>query len=136
MIGQWGGSGQPPRSGTWNAWFNGYGSSNTDWLYQNVTLPSGCSAYTLSFWMHIDTDETTSTTAYDTFRVQVLTSDGSSVLATLATYSNLNANTGYVQKSFSLGSWAGQTIRIRWYGQEDSVYQTSFVIDDTAVTVS
>ncbi len=136
VIGQWEAYGQPAHSGAWSAWHNGYGSSNTDYVYQNVTLPSGCSTYTLSFWMHIDTDETTTTTAYDTFRVQVLKSDGSSVLATLATYSNLNANTGYVQKSFSLASWAGQTIRVRWYGQEDSSLQTSFVIDDTAVNVS
>lgn len=136
VIGQWGAYGQPPRSGTWNAWLDGYGTSHTDYVYQNVTLPSGCSSYTLSFWLHIDTDETTTSIAYDTLRVQVLKSDGSSVLATLATYSNLNAANGYVQKSFSLASWAGQTVRIRWYGVEDSIYQTSFVIDDTALNVS
>ncbi|MEO3779232.1 S8 family serine peptidase [Micromonospora sp. B11E3] len=135
VIGQHGASGQPPRSGTWNAWLNGYGTSHTDYLYQNVTLPAGCTNYTFSFWLHIDSAESTTTTAYDTLRVEVLNTSGT-VLQTLATYSNLNKATGYSQKSFSLSSYAGQTIRLRWYGVEDSSLQTSFVVDDTALNVS
>ncbi|MCI0687857.1 MAG: S8 family peptidase, partial [Sporichthyaceae bacterium] len=110
VIGQWGSAGQPPRSGSWNAWLNGYGFLRTDYVYQQVALPAGCSNYTLSFWLHIDTDETTTTIAYDTLRVQVLNTSGT-VLATLATYSNLNAASGYSQKSLSLAAYAGQTIR-------------------------
>lgn len=136
VIGQWGSSGEPPRTGTWNAWLDGYGTSHTDYAYQNVTLPSGCTTYALSFWLHIDTAETTTSIAYDTLRVQVLDSTGATVLATLATYSNLNAASGYSQKSFSLSAYAGQTIRVRWYGVEDSSLQTSFVLDDTALDVS
>jgi Zn-dependent metalloprotease len=135
VIGQWSPS-QPPRSGTWDAWMDGYGFSHTDTLYQNVTLPSGCTSYTFSFWLHIDTAETTTTIAYDTLSVQVLSSDGATVRATLATYSNLNKAAGYSQKSFSLASFAGQTIRLRFRGVEDVSLQTSFVVDDTAVNVS
>jgi len=135
VIGQWGPFGQPPRSGIGNAWLDGYGFSHTDYVYQQVALPAGCSAYTLSFWLHIDTAETTSTIAYDTLRVQVLNTSGT-VLATLATYSNLNAASGYSQKSLSLAAYAGQTIRVRWYGVEDWSLQTSFVLDDTALSVS
>ncbi|SCG49404.1 S8 family peptidase [Micromonospora inositola] len=135
VIGQYGSSGQPPRSGTWNAWLDGYGTSHTDTLAQPVSLPAGCSSYSLSFWLHIDTAETTTSTAYDTLRVQVLNSSGS-VLATLATYSNLNRNTGYAQKSFNLGAYAGQTIQIKFTGVEDISLQTSFVVDDTALNVS
>lgn len=29
------------------------------YLAQPITLPAGCSTYQLRFWMHIDTDETT-----------------------------------------------------------------------------
>ncbi|HEX6870778.1 MAG TPA: S8 family serine peptidase [Micromonosporaceae bacterium] len=135
VIGQWGSSGEPPRSGTWNAWLNGYGSSSTNQLYQQLTLPTGCSAYSLSFYLHIDTAETTTTTAYDTLRIRILNSSGT-VLATLATYSNLNAAAGYSLKSFSLAAYAGQTIRVQWYGVEDASLQTSFVVDDTALNVS
>ncbi|HEX5596060.1 MAG TPA: S8 family serine peptidase [Micromonosporaceae bacterium] len=132
VIGAWGNA----RSGSYSAWHNGYGYSTTNSTYQNVTLPSGCSNYTLSFYLHINSAETTTMYAYDTFRVQILNSTGSTVLATLATYSNLNKASGYSLKSFNLAAYAGQTIRIRWYGQEDVSLQTSFVLDDTAVTVS
>ncbi|RLQ00570.1 M4 family metallopeptidase [Micromonospora sp. CV4] len=128
-------SGQAARTGSYKAWLNGYGSSRTDTLAQSVSLPSGCSSYTVSFWLHIDSAETTTSVAYDTLRVQVLNSGGT-VLATLATYSNLNKATGYSQKSFSLAAYAGQTVSLKFTGTEDSSLQTSFVVDDTAVNVS
>ncbi|MFE9956244.1 S8 family serine peptidase [Micromonospora sp. NPDC005299] len=135
VIGQYGSSGQPPRTGTWNAWLDGYGSTHTDTLAQSVSLPSGCTSYNVTFWLHIDSAETTSSVQYDKLTVQVLNSSGS-VLATLATYSNLNKATGYSQKSFSLAPYAGQTVTLKFTGTEDSSLQTSFVIDDTAVNVS
>jgi PKD repeat protein len=83
---------EPPHSGTWDAWMDGYGTTHTDTLSQSVTLPSGCTNYNLSFWLHIDTAETSTTTAFDTLKVQVLNSSGT-VLSTLHTYSNLDHNT-------------------------------------------
>jgi hypothetical protein len=59
-----------------------------------------------------------------------------SLLATLATYSNLNASSGYVLKSFNVLAYKGQTIRVYFNGIEDSTLQTSFVIDDTALNVT
>ncbi len=129
VIGQWGGSGQPTHGGSWNAWLDGYGSTHTDTLSQTVTLPSGCTSYTLSFWLHIDSAETTTTIQYDKLTVQV----GST---TLATYSNLNKASGYSQKSFNLGGFAGQTVTLKFTGTEDFSLQTSFVLDDTALNVS
>jgi serine protease len=123
------GAGESAHSGTWYAWLDGYGTTHTDTLSQTVTVPSGCTNYTFSFWLHIDTAETTTTTAYDRLTVQA----GST---TLATYSNLNHVSGYVQKSFNLASFAGQSVTIKFTGTEDSSLQTSFVIDDTALNVS
>ena len=126
---------EPPHSGSWDAWLDGYGKTTTDTLAQTVTLPSGCATYSLSFWLHIDTAETTTSTAYDTLKVQVLNTSGA-VLATLATFSNLNHATGYQQHAYSLSGYAGQAITLKFTGAEDSELQTSFVIDDTALTVS
>jgi Zn-dependent metalloprotease len=120
-------TGQPARSGGWKAWLDGYGSSHTDTLSQSVSIPAGCRA-TLSFYLHIDTAETTTATAYDKLTVKA----GSTVLAT---YSNLNKNTGYALRSFDVSSLAGQTVTISFSGVEDSSLQTSFVIDDTALTL-
>lgn len=121
---------RPARTGSWKAWLNGYGSTTTDTLSQNVTLPAS-GAKTLAFYIRIDSAETTTSTAYDTLRVQIV-SGGTTT--TLATYSNLNKNSSYVQKSFSLASYAGQTVTVKFSGTEDSSLQTSFVIDDTSVS--
>ncbi|MFD0823169.1 hypothetical protein ACFQ0D_33745 [Micromonospora zhanjiangensis] len=128
-------SGQPAHSGSRVSYLNGYGYSASESIAQSVSLPAGCAAYTFSFWLHIDSAESTSSTAYDTLKVQVLNSGGT-VLATLATYSNLNKAAGYSQKSFSLAAYAGQTVSVKFLGAEDSSLQTSFVIDDTAIDVS
>ncbi|WP_174501743.1 putative Ig domain-containing protein, partial [Streptacidiphilus neutrinimicus] len=134
VIGQYASSGEPTHSGTWDAWLDGYGTTHTDTLSQKVAIPAGCSA-NFSFWLHIDTAETTTTTAYDTLKVQVLSSTGA-VLGTLATYSNLNAANGYTQHSFNLSSYAGQTVTLKFTGSEDASLQTSFVVDDTALNAS
>ncbi|MEW1648048.1 hydrolase [Streptomyces sp. NPDC091219] len=128
-------SSEAARTGSYKAWLDGYGTATTDTLSQSASIPSGCTTAALSFYLHIDTAETTTSTAYDTLKVQVLNSSGT-VLSTLATYSNLNAASGYTQRSFSLASYAGQTVTLKFTGVEGSTLQTSFVIDDTALNVS
>jgi len=125
-------SGRPPHAGTWFAWLDGYGTTHTDSCYQQIAIPSNVASATLSFWVRIDTAETTTTTVFDRLQVQIRNSSNT-VLATLATYSNLNANSTYVLKTFDLSAYRGQTIRVYFLGTEDSSLQTSFVIDDTAV---
>jgi hypothetical protein len=120
------GSGETSHTGSWYAWLDGYGTTHTDTLSQTVTIPAGCTATSFSFWLHIDTAETTTTTAFDKLTVTV----GST---TIATFSNLNHNTGYTQHTFSLGSTSGSVI-VKFTGTEDSSLQTSFVVDDTAIT--
>ena len=88
----------------------------------------------MSFYLKIDTAETTTTTAFDTLRVQIRNSSNT-VLATLATYSNLNKSSGYLLKTFDVSAYRGQTIRVYFLGVEDGSLQTSFVIDDTALNV-
>ncbi|MFI1534695.1 hydrolase [Streptomyces anandii] len=128
-------SGEPARTGSYKAWLDGYGSARTDTLAQTVTVPAGCTTAALSFYLHVDTAETTTTTAYDTLKVQVLDSGGT-VLATPATYSNLNAASGYTRRSLDLSAYAGRTVTVRFTGTEGSTLQTSFVLDDTALDVS
>ncbi|MDQ1036065.1 Zn-dependent metalloprotease [Streptomyces sp. V3I8] len=121
-------TGQAAHGGSYKAWLDGYGSTHTDTLSQSVTVPSGCKA-SFTFWLHIDSAETSTSTAYDKLTVTA----GST---TLATYSNLNKATGYVQKTFDLSSFAGSTVALKFSGVEDTSLQTSFVVDDTAVTTS
>ncbi|MGW3160522.1 M1 family aminopeptidase [Streptomyces sp. NPDC001089] len=122
-------TGQTAHGGTSFAWLDGVGSTHTDTLSQSVTIPAGCSSATLTFWLHIDTTETTTSTAYDKLTAKI----GST---TLATYSNLNKNTGYAQKSFDVSAFAGQTVTVAFTGTEDSSLRTSFVLDDVALDTS
>jgi hypothetical protein len=125
---------EPPHSGAWDAWLDGFGTTHTDTATQTVSIPSTAASATLTFWLHIDTAETTTTTAFDTLKVQVFNTSGT-LLATLGTFSNLNHATGYSQKSFSMNSFIGQTVQIKFTGSEDSSLQTSFVIDDVNLNV-
>jgi subtilisin family serine protease len=123
-------SGAPARTGSWKAWLDGYGSSHTDTLSQTVTVPTASSA-SLSFHLYISSQETTTTTAYDTLRVQA-TSGGTTT--TLATYSNLNKGSSYVQRTLNMSAFTGKTVTLTFTGTEDSSLATSFVIDDTSLT--
>ena len=128
-------SGEVARAGTGFVWLDGYGSAHTDSVSQSVSIPAGKSSATLSFYLHIDTKETTTSTAYDTLKVQVLNSAGT-VLGTLAAYSNLNAASGYVLKSLNMNAYIGQTVIVKFLGVEDSSLATSFVLDDITLTVN
>src|SRR6267142_412333 len=125
-------SSEPPHSGAWDAWLDGYGTTHTDTASQTVTIPSTATTATLTFWLHIDTAETTTTTAFDVLSVQVISGG---VTNTLGTFSNLNKAAGYIQRSFNVIAFKGQTVTIRFSGREDTSLQTSFVIDDVNLNV-
>ncbi|HZH75774.1 MAG TPA: S8 family serine peptidase [Archangium sp.] len=128
-------SGSTARTGSYKAWMNGYGTARTDYAYQDVTIPSTACSASLSFWYKIITAETTTTTAYDKLTVTVRNT-ANTVLATVATYSNLNKSSVYAQKTFDLSAYKGQTIRVYFNGSEDSSAATSYFLDDTAVTIT
>jgi hypothetical protein len=122
---------EPPHSGSWDAWLGGLGKTHKDKLYQQVTVTSGASSAALAFFLHIDTAEGSG--VFDTLKVQIR-STSNTVLKTLATYSNQNAGAGYSQKTFDVTQFSGQTIRVYLLAKEDASAQTSFVVDDFALT--
>ena len=103
-------------------------------ILQTVTIPASATTATLAFWLHIDTAETTTITAFDTLKVQIRNTSGT-VLSTLATFSNLNHATGFSQKSFNVIAFKGQTVQVFLVGTEDVSLQTSFVVDDFTLNV-
>ncbi|MFJ6570673.1 M28 family peptidase [Streptomyces sp. NPDC091292] len=121
-------AGQTPRSGSYMAWLNGWGSPRTDSAAQSLTIPAGCTSARLSYYVHIDTDET-EPVAYDTLTV---TAGGK----TLATLSNTDSANGYALKTHDLAQFAGQTVVLKFTGVEDQNLQTSFVVDDVTLEVN
>jgi subtilisin family serine protease len=122
------GSRAPAHAGTWSALLGGKGTAGTQTLSRTVTIPRGCTSYTLAFWMRVDTAETTSYFQYDKLTVKLGTT-------TLATYSNRNKS-GYVEKRFNVASRAGQTVPLTFTATENSSRPTSFILDDITLTLS
>jgi hypothetical protein len=109
-------------------------NSVTGSIQQQITIAAGSSP-SLSFWLNVTSSEPSTTVAADRMFVEVLNASGT-VLATFATYSNLDkaAVGAYVLKSgFSLAPYAGQTIRLRFRATADAVNATAFRIDDVSV---
>jgi subtilisin family serine protease len=98
--------------------------------YQTVTIPAGHPA-NLTFWLNITTSESTAT-AYDFFYVEVRSTTGT-LLGTLGTFSNRNAS-AYTQRSFSLATWRGQTVRLQFRATTDVILPTTFRVDDVSLS--
>jgi hypothetical protein len=118
-------TGSNAHAGTGFAWLDGYGSTHTDTLQQVISIPANCNA-TLNYYLLIDTDDEPSS-AFDKV---TLTANGQ----TLATFSNLDAASGYVLRSSSLAAFAGQSVTLKWTGVEDPSLQTSFLVDDVSTS--
>ena len=124
-----------PHGGSWYAWLGGWSTAHTDWMYQTVTIPSTATTATLTFYLRITTAETTTTTAYDTLKVQ-LRDTANNVLTQLVSLSNLSASCCYAQKSFDVSSYRGRTVRVYFEAVNDKGNQTSFLVDDAALNVT
>jgi len=125
-------SGQTAHAGTGFAWLNGYGATHADALSQSVHVPTGYRKATLQFYLHVDTAETSRTTAYDKLTVSV--TSGTST-TTLGTFSNVNSAPGYVMKSFDMTPYIGKAVTLKFTGTEDASQQTSFVLDDVGIAL-
>ena len=124
--------GNYPHGGTGYIYF-GVNNSNSGQSYQQVTIPAAAAA-NLTFWLNVTSSETTTTTQYDKLFVEVRNTAGT-LLATLGTYSNLNKGTAgvYSQKSFSMASWRGQTVRLQFRQTNDITLPTTFRVDDVSL---
>jgi subtilase family protein/BACON domain-containing protein len=111
----------------------GGANGSTGYAYQQVTIPAG-SSLDLVFSLNVTSSETAAT-ARDRLFVEVCDGAGS-VLATLATFSNLDSSIpgGYLlRESHSLTRFAGNTVRIQFRTVTDPSSVTSFRVDDVSV---
>src|SRR5690242_4538972 len=114
-------------TGNGYAWLGGY-VSGTDTISQSVTIPAAAQQATLQFWYDVETDETTTSTAYDTLKVSV-TDIAAGSTTTLGTISNLNKGGWQVGSAYDLSSLRGRTVRITLSAANDSSNITTFFID-------
>jgi hypothetical protein len=101
--------------------------NGTAGLCQTVAVPASA---TLSFWVD---EGTTDTISYVDQEADVLSTSGTQ-LAQL--YSEAKTTGGWVQKSFSLSAYAGQTVQL-YFGVKGNGYSKDYVyeyLDDVSVT--
>jgi len=125
-------NGNYPHGGTGYIYF-GVNNNVSGQSYQTVSIPSTACG-NLTFWLNVTSSETTTTTQYDRLFVEVRNTAGT-LLATVATYSNLNKTTAgsYSQKSFSLAAYKGQTVRLQFRSTMDSSVTSTFRVDDVSL---
>jgi Zn-dependent metalloprotease len=132
VIGDWAATLERPYDGLNFAYLGGNGKSATEVLSQTVTIPDTASSAMLGFAMHVDTAEFSTAIGYDKLAV-TLKNQAGVVLATLATYSNLNAATGYQLRAFDVLRYRGQTLTLSFVMTEDYSLQTSFTVDKVSL---
>jgi hypothetical protein len=126
-------TGPAPRTGSWNAVIDL--DNNTDKrknLTQTVGIPSYCATATFSFWLRIQTQIAP---GVSNMYVRILNSTGATVLATLANFT-ATTTANYQQYSYSLTAYRGQTIMVRFEGVGTGTRRTTYIIDDTSITLT
>ncbi|HQX56136.1 MAG TPA: M4 family metallopeptidase, partial [Pyrinomonadaceae bacterium] len=126
-------NGNAPHGGTGYVYF-GVNNKATGQSYQTVAIPTTATG-TLTFWLNVTSSETSTTKQYDKLFAEVRNTSGT-LLATLATYSNLNkvaSATTYSQKSLNLAAYKGQTVRVQFRSTMDTSVTTTFRVDDVSL---
>lgn len=119
---------EPARSGTFKAWLGGYGEPHTDNLCREITIPPSVTTASISFFLHISTEEQASA-ALDSLKVLIRKPSGA-IVQTLATFSNLQAKPGFQLHTYDLSAFKGQTVNFCLTSKEDAGSVTSLVADD------
>ena len=125
---------EPARNGTFKAWLGGYGERHTDNVCRQITIPASATSASMSFFLHIGTEERTTTGALDTLKVEIR-KPSNALLQTLATFSNLQAKRGFQLHTYDLTAFKGQTVKFCLRAREDAGSVTSFVTDDFSFVV-
>jgi hypothetical protein len=114
-------------------WMGGLLSA-VDVVYQDVAIPATATALELRVNRWIATEELGG--MFDTLTVQIRnTSDAT--LASLATWSNANTSTAFVNAVLPAPSaYPGQTIRVHFRSATDSTLNTNFFIDSLQLVVT
>jgi kumamolisin len=127
-----------PHTGSYSAWLCGYNNCN-DQIWQTVTLPANFSSVTLSYYLYMDTQETTGSVCYDHFYARIRSSSGATI-TTPTSLCNYNRTNSWVFKSANLTSalsaYKGQKVEVYFQGTTDSSLVTDDFVDDVTLNVS
>ncbi|MBA3501626.1 MAG: hypothetical protein H0T65_14775 [Deltaproteobacteria bacterium] len=130
-------NGIAPHSAPNKAWFGGAAGNEVtptkptlvDTLHQDVAVPAGATNVVVSGFYLVGTTEPAGTTAFDTFNVDLVQTNGT-VIENVLTLSNLSAVGTFTAFSKNItANVAGQTVRLRGTSINDNLYRTNFFVD-------
>ncbi|MBI5206184.1 MAG: M6 family metalloprotease domain-containing protein [Candidatus Firestonebacteria bacterium] len=119
--------------GNWVSWMGRY-NYETDYIYQDVIIPSDAANAYLKFWYFISTFFKTTDIVHDKLKVEILNPSDNSLLKNIVTLSEIDKTESWIEtKKYNLLDFAGQVIRLRFYVTNDKTEETRFYIDDISL---
>jgi murein DD-endopeptidase MepM/ murein hydrolase activator NlpD len=113
---------------------NGYWNE----LVQTVQLPTNVTSVTLTYWRYLDTQEASTTTALDIFKIGLETEKGIEI-AKPQQIDNRSAGRGqWVQESYvvaNANAWSSQKLWVTFKGQLDGARPSALYVDDAELSV-
>lgn len=123
----------PSRSGNGHAAIGGQQAKTFHLTSEAVTLPSTISRAELGFYLWVVTKDK-KPQASDILTVEIRNGNGT-LLETLSTFSNLDANSTYTQRRIDVSRFRGATIRISFTGVQSQGPPTWFLLDDVGLNI-
>lgn len=129
--------GAAEQSAPYKVWLGGFvaptaGGTVTDIVYQDVAVPANTTQLVLTGYYLVATQETTTTTAFDTASLAITQTDGTQIAA-VHSFSNLTLFGTWTAFSFTVPqNLSGQTIRIRMTSSNDDSFNSNFYFDSLA----
>ena len=124
-----------PHSGDYLAWLGGDNDIN-DYLYQDIVIPNTATNLSINLYRFFTTQETSSE-IYDQVVLSLRNPTTNQVLETLATWSNLDSTSGWIQQSLPItGNYAGIPVRVYLSSITDSSLITNFFFDTISLNAT
>jgi hypothetical protein len=124
-----------PQSPTMYAFLAGYPQAKSDSIYQDIAIPANATTLQITGFYAVKTNEL-GATAYDTSKVEIVTTGGTVLEPILSTQ---NKNVGWTALDKTIGNLAGmkgQTVRLRMTSTSDDSYATGFGYDTLKLLVT
>jgi hypothetical protein len=120
-------------TGQYVLWEGGYDDAEDD-AYQTLTIPTGATAITLSFYYLIQTEEIGY--AYDGMAAYI-SDAGTNILNPLVELTNLDQTTAWTKVTVQVPlTWAGRSVEVGFLTVGDGYYVTSFFVDTVSLNAT
>jgi hypothetical protein len=119
-----------PASAPFMVYLGGYDSA-ADRIQQDIVVPPEATDFRLVGAARVDTEETSTTSAFDTTVLEIVSTEDGSVLEELASFDNLDdTDDEFVVIDIAVaGDYAGQTVRLQLRTTTDGSLDTDFFFD-------